>query len=80
MGASTHLVKGMSALGDDVRLLARKPEGGAQGLEADGTLVLIVVGVLGGDDGQRGVVHDRRRGVVAVVDGGGSKGADRCLE
>ena len=46
MGASTHLVKGMSALGDDVRLLARKPEGGAQGLEADGALLLLVGGIV----------------------------------
>ena len=73
-------MQGVTALGDDMWLLAREPEGERQGLEADGALILIVVGVLGGDDGQRGVVHDRRRGVVAVVDGGGSKGADRCLE
>lgn len=70
-----HLVQGMATLGDNVRLLAWESKAKAERFEADGALVLLVV-VLGGDDGQRGVVHGVRVGVVAVVDGGGSKGAN----
>jgi hypothetical protein len=38
----TDLVKGMAALGNNVRLLAWEPETEAEGLEADGTLVVVV--------------------------------------
>lgn len=39
-------MKGMSTLWDDVRLLAGKSEGGAEGLKADGALLLLVRGVV----------------------------------
>lgn len=41
-----HLVKGVSTLGDDMRLLSGEPEGRAQGLETDGALLLLVRGVV----------------------------------
>lgn len=45
-GKITHLMKGVTALGDDVGLLSGQPEAGAQRLQADGALILVVGGVV----------------------------------
>ena len=46
-----HLVQGVPAFWHDMGLLSGQPEAEAEGLEADGALVLVVGGVVAGDDG-----------------------------
>ena len=79
----THLVECMAAFWHDMRFLSWEPKAEAQGLEADGTVVLLLWGVVAGDDGQRCGDHGcvgvgggegggsvRGRGRMAVVFGG----------
>lgn len=67
----------MAALGDDMRFFARESEGEAEGLEADGALLVVVDSTVGGDTGDGG--HSGL-GVGMVVAGGcrgGVAGAHR---
>lgn len=67
-GSIAYLVQSMAALGDDMGFFARETERKAEGLEAHGTLLLIVDGAVGrntGDGGHSGL------GVGMVVAGGG---------
>ena len=70
----TDLVKGMAALGDDVRFFARESEAEAERLETDGTLFLVVESVVRGYDWEGSGGHCCVRMVVDAVRVGGSVG------
>jgi hypothetical protein len=59
MGRLTNLMKGMTALGDDMGLLTGQSEAEAEGFETDGAVSLFVLLGVVGDDGERSDVHGR---------------------
>lgn len=64
----------MTTLWDDVGLFAGKPEAEGERLETDGTLVVVVWGEMGGDDGEGGHWGGGVGMDVAVVFAGGGCG------
>ena len=48
---SSYLVESMAALWNDMGLFSGQSEAEAEGLEANGALVLVVHGIVGGNDG-----------------------------